>query len=50
MKKGKHGYPIFREKGTAYSSYQNGWQKAVENFEKYAKEFKLTRIYHLHSN
>ncbi len=50
MKTEKTGALIHTEKGSAYRSYQDGWLKAVDNFDKYVKEFKPRRIYKFHSN
>lgn len=44
------GTLIYPDNGSISHSYHNGWQKALENFEKYVKEFKTKRTYRLHSN
>jgi len=50
MKTDRQGTYIYEGKGTVHRSYHIGWQKALENFDQYIKEFKAKRIYHLHSN
>lgn len=50
MKTEKTGASIYKEKGTVYRSYHEGWLKAVDNFDKYVKDFKPKRAYKLHNN
>jgi len=50
MKTEKTGASIYQEKGTVYRSYHAGWLKAVDNFDKYVKEFRLKRMYRFHEN
>jgi len=50
MKTERQGTYIYEDKGSVHQSYYTGWQKAVENFDKYVQEFKIKRLYQLHSN
>jgi len=50
MKTEKTVASLYKDKGTVYRSYHEGWQKALDNFDKYVKDFKPRRMYKLHSN
>ena len=49
MKSEKHNI-LYKNKGSVSHSYHSGWQKALENFDKYVRDFKVKRSFHLHSN
>lgn len=40
----------YKDKDSVSYSYHIGWQKALENFDKYVNDFKAKRHYRLHSN
>ena len=52
MKAAKGIETALNTKGTLYQSYQQGWAKALENFEKSRLEFgaKLPSFYQLYDN
>ncbi|MEK6477208.1 hypothetical protein WJR50_06730 [Catalinimonas sp. 4WD22] len=50
MKTEKTVASIYKDKGTVYRSYHDGWLKAVDNFDKYVKDFKPKRAYKFHNN